>query len=66
MPPFVIVSFLALWPEEGEPYNSWRSVCMGRFSDRAQKLRALGVYVIPNYWEMYTADEMKWCVEGLS
>jgi hypothetical protein len=65
MPPFVIVSFLALWPEEGEPSNSWRNLCIGIFSDRSQQLRSVGVYVIPNYWYMYTADEMKWCVEGL-
>ena len=54
----LIVPFIALWPDEMQNH-------LWAFSNRVETLRVVGVFVIPNYWYMYTAEEMKWCTDCL-
>jgi len=68
------------WDGELDPghYNplSWDWVCDGKynprqydylswFSGHEENLRAVSVFVIPNYWQLYTPEEMAWCAECL-
>jgi hypothetical protein len=60
-----IVSLMTLWPKTGDPDYYWKGQFMSAFSTHSQKLQRVRIYVLPDYWELYSVDEMRWATEHL-